>query len=105
MDIDTGCHACSTSDGSILHVLRDCTVARNFWLRSGLPGTFSEFFDPDSKSWLHIKIVTLAFFTPVAHSIGNCFFFMVFGIFGLRETIGFSSITNLIPLLIPRSIT
>uniref|UniRef100_A0A7N2KYF6 RNase H type-1 domain-containing protein n=1 Tax=Quercus lobata TaxID=97700 RepID=A0A7N2KYF6_QUELO len=37
MNIDTGCHACSTSDGSILPVLRDCTVAINFWLRSGLP--------------------------------------------------------------------
>ena len=47
LNIGTSCHFCSSFEESILHFIRDCTVARNFWLKSGLPGSLPNFFSAD----------------------------------------------------------
>ncbi|KAL0014579.1 hypothetical protein SO802_001648 [Lithocarpus litseifolius] len=65
MNIDTGCHACSTSDGSILHVLRDCTVARNFWLRSGLPVLGGSIGEKPDLNWFKLNIDGSSIDNPV----------------------------------------
>lgn len=51
--IDTNCLAYSTSEETILHLLRDCNVANKFWLRSNLPCSLSASFNLDFKNWLY----------------------------------------------------
>lgn len=53
MPIDPKCMACQNREESIIHVLRDCIIARNFWAVGSIPYSFSDFYDLDFKAWLY----------------------------------------------------
>ncbi|CAL1397034.1 unnamed protein product [Linum trigynum] len=46
------CGSCGHPVESILHILRDCTAARYFWLRHSPPGLQASFFYMDESDWL-----------------------------------------------------
>ena len=41
------CPLCYTQEETILHVLRDCPVARQFWLSMGVPQALNDFLTLD----------------------------------------------------------
>jgi len=46
------CPLCSVHEETILHVLRDCPAARNFWLSIGVPQALNDFLSLDLMDWL-----------------------------------------------------
>ena len=49
---DSKCEACGREAETILHVLRDCEIAKKFWLDTGNMRCSSNFFNSDLCSWL-----------------------------------------------------
>ncbi|KAL0011948.1 hypothetical protein SO802_007056 [Lithocarpus litseifolius] len=50
-----GCDSCSEDRGSILHVLRECPIAQNFWSLAGCPPELRAFFSLELDRWLHLN--------------------------------------------------
>ena len=49
------CPLCYVQEESILHVFRDCPVARKFWLSMGVPQALNDFLSLDLMDWLKLS--------------------------------------------------
>ena len=49
---DCICEICGRESETTIHVLRDCSFAKDFWLHSGYTSCDSVFFNSDICSWL-----------------------------------------------------
>ena len=49
------CPLCHMQEESIIHALRDCLVARKFWLRIGVPQALGDFLNLDLLEWLRVN--------------------------------------------------
>ena len=47
-----GCDSCTELEESITHVLRDCSIAKNFWEHSSYPDSLKQSFSDDLESWI-----------------------------------------------------
>ena len=55
MDVPTGCRLCNSGTETILHVLRDCQVARNLWIALSPPLLVVSFFGLQLTNWLRLN--------------------------------------------------
>ena len=49
------CPLCHMQEESIIHALRDCLVARKFWLSIGVPQALGDFLNLDLLEWLRVN--------------------------------------------------
>nr|POE61120.1 putative ribonuclease h protein [Quercus suber] len=47
-----GCDSCTELDESIIHVLRECPIAKNFWVQSSCPISLKQSFSDDLVTWI-----------------------------------------------------
>lgn len=50
--LDLSCPVCGLHLESILHTLRDCHIAKNFWIDLGIQGSTLDFFSVNLFDWL-----------------------------------------------------
>jgi len=55
MDVSPTCHICNTGSKTILHMLRDCHIARNLWNSLSLPFLATSFFGLQLNDWLWLN--------------------------------------------------
>lgn len=55
MDVSPTCHLCNTGSKTILHMLRDCYIARNLWNSLSLPFLATSFFGLQLNDWLWLN--------------------------------------------------
>ena len=51
-NLDDTCELCGRDTETIIHVQRDCNVARNIWMKLGINDANQEFFDAPLTDWL-----------------------------------------------------
>ena len=51
-NIDTACELCGCNSETIIHLLRDCDVARNVWRKLGINDADKEFYNTYLAEWL-----------------------------------------------------
>jgi hypothetical protein len=50
--LDPMCDICHADNESLIYVLRDCSMARNFWIEAGNSQLNSDFFDSNCLDWI-----------------------------------------------------
>ncbi|CAN1751196.1 Putative ribonuclease H protein At1g65750 [Linum perenne] len=60
MTVTDNCHRCTNVSETSLHILRDCTLARDVWLALLPPGIVAEFFSGNVHEWIikGVRLVT-----------------------------------------------
>ena len=61
-NLDTACDLCSCNSETIIHLLRDCGVARNVWRNLGINDTNQDFFNSSLAEWLKKNCESSPFF-------------------------------------------
>uniref|UniRef100_A0A2N9HAG3 Uncharacterized protein n=1 Tax=Fagus sylvatica TaxID=28930 RepID=A0A2N9HAG3_FAGSY len=74
------CDICQEESETILHVLRDCSISRRFWIETGISSRSSLFFDSECLDWLKTNACNHTKLTDKPFTWSN---FFLFGIWHL----------------------
>ena len=80
------CDLCSSDNESISYDLRDCSVARNFWLKDGILHSNTNFFSSNILDWIIQNACNkelVCWFRSIY--LGNLFFCLECGDIAFRE--------------------
>ena len=89
MDVLTICRLCNSGTETILHVLRDCQVARNLWIVLSSPLLVVSFFSLQLTNWLRLNCCSTKALASLDITWGIIFAFGIWTLWTHRNEILF----------------